>query len=75
MISILDTWAAMRADRPYRAARNPDEARAELLAVRGTQLDPYIVDVFLELHAADLIGHLTTTTDNQLGPITSPRPA
>jgi HD-GYP domain-containing protein (c-di-GMP phosphodiesterase class II) len=72
MVSVLDTWAAMRADRPYRAARTPEDARAELRAVRGTQLDPHIVDVFLGLHAADLIGHLTAANIDALGPITIP---
>jgi diguanylate cyclase (GGDEF)-like protein len=72
IVSVLDTWAAMRADRPYRAARTPEDARAELRAVRGTQLDPEIVDVFLDLQAADLIGHLTDTNINWLGPVTIP---
>jgi two-component system cell cycle response regulator len=72
IVSVLDTWAAMRADRPYRAARTPEDARAELRAIRGTQLDPLIVDVFLGLHAADLIGHLTNTNINWLGPVTIP---
>jgi hypothetical protein len=67
MIGILDAWAAMRADRPYAAARTADSARAELLAARGTQFDPHIVDVFLALQAAGLIGHLNLVT-HAVGP-------
>ena len=72
IVSVLDTWAAMRADRPYRAARTPEDARAELRAVRGTQLDPEVVDVFLGLQAADLIGDFTDASVNWLGPVSIP---
>jgi len=41
----------MTSDRPYRKALRHDEACAELLRCRGTQWDPRIVDVFLELVA------------------------
>jgi len=55
---VCDAWAAMLADRPYHAARTEDEARAELLRCRGSQFDPDIVDVFLELHGAGRLGSL-----------------
>jgi HD-GYP domain-containing protein (c-di-GMP phosphodiesterase class II) len=42
-----DTWEAMTAPRPYRAARPEDEARAELRRVAGSQLDPRVVDALL----------------------------
>jgi two-component system cell cycle response regulator len=61
IVSVLDTWAAMVAHRAYRPALTVDEARAELLAARGTQLDADVVDAFLALQAADLIGHLART--------------
>ena len=48
----------MLGERPYAPARSVEDARAELLAVRGTQLDPHIVDTFLRLQSADLIGQL-----------------
>lgn len=56
IISVLDTWAAMLADRAYRPALPLEQARAELLAARGTQLDARVVDAFLTLEAAGLVG-------------------
>ena len=37
-----------RPDRPYRAARSWDDAAAEILAGRGRQFDPDVVDAFRE---------------------------
>ncbi len=47
IIACCDAWEAMRTDRAYAAAKTPSEARAELLAGRGTQFDPEIVMAFL----------------------------
>lgn len=58
VIAVLDAWAAMRADRPYAAARTVADARAQLVAGRGSHFDPRVVDVFLELQAAGLVGQL-----------------
>jgi two-component system cell cycle response regulator len=55
LLSVLDTWAAMLADRAYRPALTVEQARAELLAARGTQLDARVVDAFLALEAAGLM--------------------
>src|SRR5262249_25138410 len=49
IICCCDTWNAMRTDRAYRAALAHDEAVAELLANRGSQLDPEIVDTLLSI--------------------------
>ncbi len=49
ILAVADAYAAMTADRPYRKALTPEAARAELRAVAGTQLDPAIVDAFLEV--------------------------
>jgi len=62
LVSVCDTWAAMRADRPYAPARTVADARAELNAARGTQLDPVLVDLFLDLQEANLVGRLDPTT-------------
>lgn len=49
IIAVTDTYAALTTDRSYRAALSPDQALVELRRSSGTQLDPRIVDAFLEL--------------------------
>ena len=58
IVAVCDTWAAMLADRPYHVAKTEHEAREELLACRGSQLDAAVVDAFLELHDAGRLGSL-----------------
>ena len=48
IVAVVDAFDAMTSDRPYRAALPVETARASLLAGRGTQFDPIIVDAFLE---------------------------
>lgn len=48
IISAVDLYDAMSNDRPYRKGRPLDTIISELKRVSGTQLDPYIVDIFLE---------------------------
>jgi HD-GYP domain-containing protein (c-di-GMP phosphodiesterase class II) len=51
--SACDTYDAIVTDRPYRSARSPREACAELRRVAGSQLDPGVVDaVIAELGAS-----------------------
>ena len=49
IVCCCDAFKAMVTTRPYRAAMSVAEARAELLANRGTQFDPDVVDAILEL--------------------------
>lgn len=49
IISIVDAWDAMRSKRPYRRTLSSQEAREELIKNRGTQFDPVLVDIFLQL--------------------------
>jgi diguanylate cyclase (GGDEF)-like protein len=58
IVCVCDSWAAMLADRPYHMALRPSEAVDELLAGRGSQFDPDVVDVLLDLHRRDLLGDL-----------------
>jgi putative two-component system response regulator len=48
IVAIVDAHDAMTHDRPYRPRLTDDEARAELIAGRGTQFDPELVDLYLE---------------------------
>jgi HD-GYP domain-containing protein (c-di-GMP phosphodiesterase class II) len=48
IIAACDTYDAIITDRPYRRARSPQQARAELRRVAGTQLDPGVVDALVD---------------------------
>lgn len=47
IISVADTYDAMTSDRSYRKAKSHDDAIAIMLEVKGKQLDPDIVDMFV----------------------------
>ncbi len=49
ILSIVDAFDAMTNNRPYRKALSLEEAKNELLACRGTQFDPELVDIFIRL--------------------------
>jgi HD-GYP domain-containing protein (c-di-GMP phosphodiesterase class II) len=53
IFSVVDAYDAMTNDRPYRAARPPEIAVEEIVRCSGTQFDPEVVDVFLELLEED----------------------
>jgi putative two-component system response regulator len=44
--AIADVFDALTADRVYRPAFQPDEARSLMLEGRGTQFDPHLLDLF-----------------------------
>jgi two-component system cell cycle response regulator len=46
IVAVADAFAAMTAGRPYRPARSPGEALAELHRAAGTQFDPAVVDAW-----------------------------
>ncbi len=48
VVAVADVFDALVNDRPYKQAWPVDEALAELRRVSGTQLDPRVVDAFLE---------------------------
>ena len=48
IFTVADALDAITSDRPYRTARSWDEAAAEILAERGRQFDPDVVDAFRE---------------------------
>jgi hypothetical protein len=49
IISVADTFDALTSQRPYRPALTIEDAKAELRAVAGRQLDPQLVDVMIKL--------------------------
>ncbi len=49
ILAVTDAYSAMTTDRPYRKALPAEEAKAELCRVAGTQLDPELVDAFLDV--------------------------
>jgi putative nucleotidyltransferase with HDIG domain len=49
VLAIADAFDAMTSDRPYRRALSPGEALAEVERCAGTQFDPKIARLFIEL--------------------------
>ena len=49
IVAVADTWDAMTSRRCYREPLSIPDAITELKRVRGTQLDPAVVDVFLRI--------------------------
>jgi len=54
IFAVVDTYDAITSDRPYRRAHSHQAAMAELLRVSGKQLDPRIVDAFVQLPEVEL---------------------
>jgi response regulator RpfG family c-di-GMP phosphodiesterase len=55
LLAVVDTFDAILSDRPYRKGATSAHALAEIRRSAGTQLDPEIVDVFVELVASGKI--------------------
>lgn len=49
IVSIADVFDAMTSDRPHRKAYGPAEAEATMTSLKGSVLDPALVDLFLPL--------------------------
>jgi ABC-type amino acid transport substrate-binding protein len=49
IIAIADAYDAMTSERPYRNAIADNMAREELFKKRGTQFDPILTDIFLQI--------------------------
>ncbi|MFA5808918.1 MAG: diguanylate cyclase [Thermoleophilia bacterium] len=49
IVGIMDAYRAMRSDRPYRKALSVQQSLAELSKGAGTQFDPDLVSMFVEL--------------------------
>ncbi len=73
ILSVCDSFASMRADRPYRPGLSEEEARARLLAGRGTQLSAPLVDFFVRLLDRGIVGHLGRLNDSDHYALTAER--
>jgi HD-GYP domain-containing protein (c-di-GMP phosphodiesterase class II) len=49
ILAVLDAYAAMTSDRPFRQRLSPAEAVDELVRHSGTQFDPRVVSAFIEV--------------------------
>jgi putative nucleotidyltransferase with HDIG domain len=49
ILGVADAYQAMVEDRYYREARSHEEAVIELRKVRGTQFDPDVLDIFIDV--------------------------
>lgn len=49
IIAICDAYDAMNSARPYRKALTPEQAKQELINHKGSQFDPELVDLFLQV--------------------------
>ncbi|HEY4000193.1 MAG TPA: HD domain-containing phosphohydrolase, partial [Candidatus Xenobia bacterium] len=53
IITVADSYDAMTSTRPYRKAMSVEQAIAELVRWSGTQFDPHVVDIFLQILEED----------------------
>ena len=51
ILTIVDSFDAMTAGRPYRSTLSFEEAAEEILANAGTQFDPFMAEMFVNLVA------------------------
>ncbi len=49
ILAVADSYDAMTSDRPYRKAMSEDDAIEELNRFSGTQFDPEVVEIFIDL--------------------------
>lgn len=56
IIAIADAYDAMTSSRPYRGAMDPEQAAVNVRQGAGTQFDPELVEVFLELFYSGTLG-------------------
>ncbi|UFS62071.1 HD domain-containing protein [Sulfurimonas sp. HSL-3221] len=55
MLSILDSYDALRETRPYRAAMQHNDAIEIMQSENGTKHDPALLTIFLQLDAMDIV--------------------
>jgi two-component system cell cycle response regulator len=63
IIAACDAYSAMTSDRPYRAARTPEDAVAELRRCAGRQFDPHVAELLCRVLADAGPGSLPALPD------------
>ncbi len=58
IVAVADVYDALISERPYKHAWPPEEAIAEIARLRGTHLDPDIVDAFVHLYDTNVLRNL-----------------
>lgn len=58
LLAVVDTYDAIVSDRPYRRGADPERAIDELVRFKGSQFDPVIVDLLVEVCREGLIEQL-----------------
>jgi HD-GYP domain-containing protein (c-di-GMP phosphodiesterase class II) len=64
IITVADSYDSMSSKRPYRGPLSEDEVRRRLLAGKGRQFDPLMVDAFLDLCDAGIIDKIKKRPDH-----------
>jgi HD-GYP domain-containing protein (c-di-GMP phosphodiesterase class II) len=62
IIAVADTFDAITSSRSYRPSRSVSEAMVELQRVKGTQLDPELVDLWLDVYTTKFVPAAGTRT-------------
>ena len=66
IVTIADTYDAMRSDRIYRKGLSPERIREELVGGSGTQFDPDLLAVFLEMAENGELDAVTEEANREL---------
>lgn len=74
ILRVVDAYAALTDDRPFRPARTEEEARKHLMDWAGLEFDPRIVRAFLSLGPLDELRSFGKTEGSQEPVVESPEP-
>ena len=55
IVCIADVYHAMTSDRPYRKTLSQEKVIEEFIKGKGTQFDPYLVDIFVEMIKSSML--------------------
>jgi HD-GYP domain-containing protein (c-di-GMP phosphodiesterase class II) len=69
IVAVADTYDAITTTRPYRKEKTSLEAVQVLIAGKGTQFDPYVVDVFVKNRLFEKNYILIDKTESETGTI------